>query len=99
MRKVKIKIKDPSKYICENLIGENHTKTHHMIAGGMIAIFGVGIVKVSMWVPFEPVHFAGELIGYVIHGIGSIPFVDHIVKEMNAVRKEDKKEEKEKQET
>lgn len=62
------------KIICIHLIGEEHSVHHRMGAGVITMAIGVVIAKTTsgMYV----VQFIGELLGYLIHGIGSIPFVE-----------------------
>lgn len=62
--------------ICVNLVGEKHNNWHRMSAGVIVMSIGVLISKVSEG--YFIIHFFGEMFGYLIHGIGSIPFVEAI---------------------
>lgn len=62
------------KIICVHLIGEEHSVHHRMGVGVITMAIGVVIAKSTSGIYF--VQFAGELLGYLIHGIGSIPFVE-----------------------
>lgn len=77
-----------SKVICHHLIDEKHSHTHRMVVGIIIMIGGVGISKISTTITV--VHFIFDGLGYAIHGIGLIPFVEALSK-----REEDKNKDKE----
>lgn len=64
------------KLICLHLIGEKHT-AHHRMSVGLI-IMGVGVAICKMTSSFYIISYIGEGIGYLIHGIGTIPFVEHL---------------------
>lgn len=63
-----------SRIICVNLLGEKHSNWHRMGAGMIVMSIGVLISKASEG--YYIVHFFGEMFGYLIHGIGTIPFVE-----------------------
>ena len=69
-----------SERIYTHLLGENHTHVHRKITGVFIMVFGVGLVKFTYMFPFEIIHFVGDGVGYLIHGIGCLPFVENITK-------------------
>jgi len=52
-----------------------------MFTGVAISKLGRGMV----------VHFIGDVVGYGLHGIGLVPFVDRVVEAYKIDRKEDKK--------
>lgn len=64
------------KIVCIHLIGENHTSKHRMAVGAIVMGFGVVISKITA--NLYILSFCGDVIGYLIHGIGSIPFVEHL---------------------
>lgn len=66
--------------IYSHLLGDEHTSHHRKIAGVIVMIFGVGFVKVMYFAPMEIIHFIGDGVGYLIHGIGCLPFVENITK-------------------
>jgi hypothetical protein len=69
-----------SRHIANHLAGERHTSHHRKIAGVLVMSFGVLVAKLSA-IPEGPIiHFAGDLIGYGMHGIGLIPFATNIEK-------------------
>lgn len=72
-----------TKKVYSHLLGEEHTPIHRKIAGVCVIIFGVGFVKVMYISTLEVVHFAGDAIGYLIHGIGCLPFVEKITGNKN----------------
>ena len=69
-----------SQRICEHLIGPNHTVAHKLIAGFTICCIGVGITEL----PYFEIHLLHkffDVTGYLIHGVGGIPFIKFIFKE------------------
>lgn len=62
------------KIICVHLLGEEHTVHHRMGVGVITMAIGVVVAKSTSGIYI--VQFVGELLGYLIHGIGSIPFVE-----------------------
>lgn len=84
-----------SKHICVHLIGKHHTKKHQQITGAAVMFTGVIIAKSAVHGSvIEAVFF--DVVGYAIHGIGLIPFVETIIstaENNNSLPFEDKKEE------
>ena len=72
-----------SKLICNHLVGENHTHTHRCTVGLVIMGVGVGITKAALTVDVGIIHGVADLVGYGIHGVGDIPFVESIVRNKN----------------
>ncbi len=69
------------RFICDHVVGENHTSNHRMFAGTIVIIFGVVIAKLGVFMPGGiVVHLATDAVGYLIHGIGAIPFVETVAK-------------------
>ena len=67
-----------TKEIYSHLLGEDHTPTHRKIAGVFVILCGVGFVKITYMSAYHMAHFSGDAIGYLIHGIGCLPFVENI---------------------
>jgi len=63
--------------ICNNLLSKNHKQYHRMFVGAIIIGFGVMIAKIEI---LPIIHTFCEAIGYLIHGIGSIPFIESLSK-------------------
>lgn len=61
-----------------HLTGEHHTRKHKFMFGTLIMLLGVSVVKASMMIDHGIVHFMGDTVGFLIHGIGAIPVVDSI---------------------
>ena len=70
---------DLARMICNHLVGDSHTKVHRFSAGVIIMAVGVTVTKVVLMVESGFIHAFGDLIGYAIHGIGAIPFVEHLI--------------------
>jgi len=66
---------DVPKTVRDHLIGKEHSRRHKFIFGSAIMIIGVGIVKCSMMIEIAFVHFAADVVGYLLHGIGAIPII------------------------
>ena len=71
-----------SKSVCDHLIGQEHSTTHRYVTGVVIMAIGVGVTKVAYVVDFGFVHGLADLVGYGIHGIGAIPFVEHLTRKV-----------------
>lgn len=69
-----------SRNLCNHFIGENHTIAHRVGIGTIIMVFGVGFAKLTLLVPNDFFHFIGDAIGFLIHGIGSVPYIELISK-------------------
>lgn len=67
-----------SKTICNHLIEEKHSHCHRMVVGAIIMVIGVSISKIA--VSITVLHFFLDGVGYAIHGIGLIPFIDTLSK-------------------
>jgi hypothetical protein len=65
--------------LCNHLVGEHHTPTHRYIAGGAVMAVGVSIAKSAHFISYELVQMFLDGTGYMIHGIGLIPFVEAII--------------------
>ncbi len=61
---------------CDHLIGEHHSKYHRMGAGVIIMAIGVIISKQFADIHIFFVHYILDGFGYLIHGIGTIPFAE-----------------------
>lgn len=69
---------DMPKALCNHLIGEHHTLAHRMIVGTCIMVIGVAVAHTANALP-EGAGFIADLTGYLIHGIGSTPFVEAVL--------------------
>lgn len=67
-----------AKKISNNLVGENHTHVHRMMVGSAIMILGV-LVAFSATGTHVVIHIFLDMLGYGIHGIGAVPFVDYFI--------------------
>lgn len=64
--------------VCHHLIGKDHTPRHRMIAGAGIMAVGVTLAQVvSELVHFPGAHFIFDMVGYGVHGLGLVPFIEH----------------------
>lgn len=74
----KLGILNVPKHICTHIVGENHSQIHRLFVGVIVIVIGVGIANIHIGVIV--VDMTAEGIGYVIHGIGSIPIVEGILR-------------------
>jgi len=68
---------NPARAICNHLVGENHSVVHRLGAGALI--MGSGVLVAKAGGDGLILHFIADLVGYAIHGIGLIPFVDKLI--------------------
>lgn len=68
---------DVSRTICTHLLSDRHTEKHRMAVGGVIVIVGVMVSKIP--VGYQVLHIFLDAGGYFIHGVGAIPFVEHLI--------------------
>lgn len=47
-----------------------------MVVGAVIMVIGVGTVKLVEALHLPGLHFTADIIGYGLHGMGLIPFVE-----------------------
>lgn len=65
----------PIKWLCNHLVGKHHTLRHRIL-------FGIVFILIGVYVAHCAHHFNNVLafvvdgVGYLIHGIGAIPFVE-----------------------
>ena len=76
------KLPNPSKYICNHLIGKEHRLIHRVVVGILIMISGVYLTKLCLLSHYLIIHVIGDTLGFLIHGVGTIPIVE-IFLEMN----------------
>jgi len=65
-------------YVCTHLLGEHHSEGHRMVVGVLVMIFGVTVSKAFATSPSLILHYGADTLGYAIHGIGAIPFVERV---------------------
>lgn len=81
------KIPNPSRVICNHLIGREHRLVHRIIVGVIIMVFGVYMTKLAADTHILVIDIIGDTVGFLLHGIGGIPFVELFIK-LN-IRKDD----------
>lgn len=65
--------------LCDHMLNEGHTSRHRMAVGALVMVCGVMIAKCTSHAAYEALEVSGDLLGYLIHGIGAVPFVDHLI--------------------
>lgn len=86
-------IPNPSKYVCNHLIGKEHTLASRVIIGIIIMFFGVIITKITLESSSLIVHILGDTLGFFLHGLGAIPLIEYFVHLNNLNREEEEEEE------
>lgn len=66
------------KMISGHLFGERHTEKHRMYVGVLVIFAGVAISKFPLGGFI--VHYLCDAVGYGVHGVGLIPFVDALTR-------------------
>jgi len=64
------------KHTANHLIGNQHTQGHRMFIGAIVIIIGVVISKGSAHIGLSVMHYFGDAVGYLVHGIGTIPYIE-----------------------
>lgn len=74
-----IKRVNPTHAICNSLVGEHHSFRHRAVVGICIMVVGVMVAKYFGHSEIQAVAVCGDCVGYGLHGIGLIPFVETLV--------------------
>jgi hypothetical protein len=72
---------DLPKKICHHMVGEDHTPIHRMSVGAVIMVIGVSIAKVDASGMYHVFHYAFDVVGYVLHGLGTVPFINSLIQD------------------
>lgn len=75
----KLQIINLPRSLCQWLVGEEHKISHRMFAGMTVMAVGVGIAKSAHATEVVPLQFSLDLTGYLIHGLGAVPFIDWLI--------------------
>jgi len=71
--------------LCECAFGESHPASHRIIAGSVFMTIGVSVAKFGgHLVPLPGAEFIADWTGYLIHGAGSVPMIDILLRRMRA---------------
>lgn len=66
------------KHVCGIAFGKNHSHFSRMAVGLVIGVCGVVIAKSVGHSHNELQAYAGDAIGYGLHGIGLTPYIDYL---------------------
>lgn len=92
VRRTIISAANTPKMLCEHLLGEEHTHGHRMTFGVIFMVIGVGVSK--CFVEIHVLHLICDGIGYALHGMGALPFVERL----QQMFREERERQQEKQE-
>lgn len=67
--------------ICRSLIGRTHQPHHRMAVGVVIMATGVVIAQGSHLVELFIFRAAFDLVGYGVHGLGAVPFLEWLLED------------------
>lgn len=67
-----------SKHLSDHLVGKHHTDMHRRGFGFLIMALGVALVNLGRLPELHIIHYASELIGGAMHGIGLIPYASSV---------------------
>ena len=65
--------------VCDALLGDKHSIRYRMATGVAVMAVGVSIAKVFGHVANPLLAYSADAIGFGIHAIGMVPFIDHLV--------------------
>ena len=71
-------VRVPLRLISTGLFGEHHTLTHRCLVGAGVMVVGVNMAHASEFFAIGVIKLTVDGIGYLIHGIGAVPFIDLI---------------------
>lgn len=63
-----------------HLCGDKFSNTHKFSAGTVIMMVGVVVAKSAVYFELHIIHIVFDMAGYLLHGIGAIPFAEHVIK-------------------
>jgi len=66
--------------VCNSMFGKEHSLRHRLITGATVAITGVLISKMLGHSENHVLEYAGDAIGYGLHGLGITPFIEWAAK-------------------
>ncbi len=74
--------------LCDALLGEQHSARYRMGAGVVVMAIGVSIAKVFGHVTMPVVAYGADAIGFGIHALGMVPFIEHLMEQYRARKNE-----------
>jgi hypothetical protein len=64
---------------CDHIASDSFTPKHHMAIGAVVMVVGVAVSKGAGAIHYIAIEFMGDIVGYLIHGIGCVPFIESFV--------------------
>lgn len=64
--------------ISDHLFDGKHSTRHRMAVGAIVMVFGVVVSKSGFGFAHAVAHYAADIIGYAIHGLGAVPFIERL---------------------
>lgn len=80
MARKKFDAEAPVRFLCNHLVGEKHKEYHRCLVGLVVMVFGVAIATFSKEISHSHlVAFTGDMVGYLVHGMGCVPILKRYV--------------------
>lgn len=70
------------KVMATHLFSEHHSNTHRRVCGAVVMLIGVGFVTIMHNFNSVTIHFFSDIVGYGFHGIGLIPYITILEKQI-----------------
>ena len=66
--------------VFSHLCGDKYSSAHKFSSGTIIMVVGVLVAKSAVNFELHVIHIVFDMTGYLLHGIGAIPFAEHVIK-------------------
>lgn len=70
-------------HLCHAALGPDHHPAVRYSAGAGIMCIGVAIAKFGGQIHVFHIHFFADLVGYGVHGLGLVPFIEKVIEWMD----------------
>lgn len=62
----------------DHLFDGKHSARHRMAVGVVVMVVGVVVSKSGFGFAHAVAHYAADIVGYAIHGLGAVPFIERL---------------------
>lgn len=63
-----------------HLCGSQYSSRHKFMTGTFVMFIGVFVAKSAIFFEIHIIHYVLDAAGYLLHGIGAIPYAEHVIK-------------------
>lgn len=69
--------------ICRHTVGHDHSTLHRLVCGMGVMGFGVVFAMIPTLAEIHALfaHMGFELVGFAIHGLGAVPYIEWLLEE------------------